>query len=149
TKSGRPADPRPSGQGGVWNFTYLARPRRGRPTKSRFIMAQSAEIPILQNHPPQEWLSLVKAVSPEARISILDAMPGEDWFFILEVLMVRDRELDHGAMDSYAKDQNPEKAPIGVRDRHDSRMLGALTRVWRKYGCDGYNRCLFGHEPLP
>jgi len=63
--------------------------------------------------------------------------------------MVRDRELDQRAMDSYAKDQNPEKAPIGVRDRHDSRMLGALTRVWRNYGCDGYNRCLFGQEPLP
>jgi hypothetical protein len=76
-----------------------------------------------------------------------DSVPK--WLPALVNLLVRDRELDALAPNRYEQDPDPEKAPIPLIDRYQYRLLGKLSKLFHRYGCEAYTRWLFFGQPRP
>jgi hypothetical protein len=103
----------------------------------------------LQAHPPERWYSLLSPLTPDVRISVLQTLSPENWFFILDVLLVRDQELDRLVPERQAHDRDPEAGPIAVADRHEHRLFGKLIKLFGKYQCEAYSRLLYHELSLP
>jgi hypothetical protein len=77
-----------------------------------------------------------------SRAASVNARSPENWFYALDALLVRDRELDQLAPDRFAKNPDPEKAPFALSDRHDYRLATPLYKLFREYDCGEYTRAL-------
>jgi hypothetical protein len=82
-------------------------------------------------------------------ISRLLALPPEEWFQILDALLVRDRELDNLATDRHAQNRDAEKAPITLVERHRHRMFRELLKRLRDWNCSEFAQLLMGQQPPP
>jgi hypothetical protein len=113
-------------------LTYFPWPRPDRPAESRCFMPPSRSS---------------RRTGSQSRVPV--TRQPEEWFSVLDELLVRDRALDELATDRYARDRDPEKALISAAEQHRYRMFGTLLKRLGDWNCLEYARLLMGQQSLP